>query len=142
MECEETFPVKEDKNIYVGRYIPAQSVEGSYQPRSEIVGASLRPKYLRDEKKPIEEKEIKQEKRYETTRVYIGKKPKRKSQAKSEKLIEEAVIETAKNDLVEAEKIEAADTIVEAEENLLEDEDDDDEKFALSIGAVRKEEHT
>jgi hypothetical protein len=103
---------------------------------------SLRPKYLRGEKKPIEEKEIKQEKRYETTRVYIGKKPKRKSQAKSEKLIEEAVIETAKNDLVEAEKIEAADTIVEAEENLLEDEDDDDEKFALSIGAVRKEEHT
>ena len=55
MECEETVPVKEDKNIYVGRYIPAQSVEGSYQPRSEIVGASLRPEYLRNEKKPIEE---------------------------------------------------------------------------------------
>jgi hypothetical protein len=32
MECEETVPVKEDKNIYVGRYIPAQSAEGSYQP--------------------------------------------------------------------------------------------------------------
>jgi hypothetical protein len=23
MDCEETVPVKEDKNIYVGRYIPA-----------------------------------------------------------------------------------------------------------------------
>jgi hypothetical protein len=43
MGCEEVVPVKEDKNIYVGRYIPAQSAEGSYQPRSEIVGPSLRP---------------------------------------------------------------------------------------------------
>ena len=57
MDCEETVPVKEDKNIYVGRYIPAQSAEDSYQPRSEIVGPSLRPEYLRDEKKPIEKKE-------------------------------------------------------------------------------------
>ena len=57
MECEETVPIKEDKNIYVGRYIPTQSVEGSYQPRSEVVGPSLRPEYLRDEKKPVEEKE-------------------------------------------------------------------------------------
>ena len=31
MEFEETVPVKEDKNIYVGRYIPAQLAEGSYQ---------------------------------------------------------------------------------------------------------------
>ena len=86
MECEETVPVKEDKNIYVGRYIPAQSAEGSYQPRSEVVGPSLRPEYLRDEKKPIEKKETEQDKPHETTRVYIGKKPKRKNQDKSEKL--------------------------------------------------------
>uniref|UniRef100_A0A2N9IQ24 Uncharacterized protein n=1 Tax=Fagus sylvatica TaxID=28930 RepID=A0A2N9IQ24_FAGSY len=140
MECEETVPIKEDKNIYVGRYIPAQSTEGSYQPRSEIVGPSLRPEYLRNEKKPVEEKEIKKERPYETTRVYIGKKPKRKNQAKLEKLTEEAVTETAKSDLVEAGKIETVDTNVEAEEDLLEDEDDDGEKFALSIGAIRKEE--
>ena len=38
MECEETVPVKEDKNIYVGRYIPAQLVQGSYQPRSGLLG--------------------------------------------------------------------------------------------------------
>jgi hypothetical protein len=57
MECEETVLVKEDKNIYVGRYIPAQSAKGSYQPRSEVVGLSLRPEYLRDENKPIERKE-------------------------------------------------------------------------------------
>uniref|UniRef100_A0A2N9J8K2 Reverse transcriptase domain-containing protein n=1 Tax=Fagus sylvatica TaxID=28930 RepID=A0A2N9J8K2_FAGSY len=142
MECEETVPIKEDKNIYVGRYIPAQSAEGSYQPRSEIVGPSLRPEYLREEKKPIEKKEIKQEKLYEITRVYIGKKPKRKNQAKSKKLTEEAVTETAKSDLVEAEKIEAVDTNIEVEEDFQEDEDDDGEKFALSIGAVRKEEDT
>jgi hypothetical protein len=142
MECEETVPIKEDKNSYVGRYIPAQSVEGSYQPRSEIVGPSLRPEYLREEKKPIEKKEIKQEKLYEITRVYIGKKPKRKNQAKSKKLTEEAVTETAKSDLVEAEKIEAVDTNIEVEEDFQEDEDDDGEKIALSIGAVRKEEDT
>ena len=142
MECEETVPIKEDKNIYVGRYIPTQSVEGSYQPRSEVVGPSLRPEYLRDEKKPVEEKEIKQEKPYEITQVYIGKKPKWKNQAKSEKLTEEAETETAKSDLVEAEKIEAVDTNVEAEEDLLEDEDDDGEQFALFIGAMRKEEDT
>jgi hypothetical protein len=100
MEFEETVPVTEDKNFYVGRYIPAQSVEGNYQPRSEVVGLSLRPEYLRDEKKPVKEKEIKQEKPYETTRVYIGKKPKRKNQAKSEKLTEEAMTETAKSELV------------------------------------------
>uniref|UniRef100_A0A2N9IET6 Reverse transcriptase domain-containing protein n=1 Tax=Fagus sylvatica TaxID=28930 RepID=A0A2N9IET6_FAGSY len=114
MECEETVPVKEDKNIYVGR----------------------------NDKKPVEEKEIKKEKPYETTRVYIGKKPKRKNQTKPEKLIEEAVSETAKSDLVETEKIEADDTNIDAGENLLEDEDDDGEKFALSIGAIRKEEPT
>ena len=67
MEYEETVLVKEDKNIYVGRYIPAQLAEGSYQLQSEIVGPSLKPKYLREEKKPIEENEIKQEKPYETT---------------------------------------------------------------------------
>uniref|UniRef100_A0A2N9IAB2 Reverse transcriptase domain-containing protein n=1 Tax=Fagus sylvatica TaxID=28930 RepID=A0A2N9IAB2_FAGSY len=83
-----------------------------------------------------------EEKPYETTRVYIGKKPKRKNQAKSKKLTEEAVTETAKSDLVEAEKIEAVDTNIEAEEDFQEDEDDDGEKFALSIGAVRKEEDT
>jgi hypothetical protein len=142
MECEETVPVKEDKNIYVGRYIPAQSAEGSYQPRSKIARPSLRPEYLRNEKKPIEEKEIKQEKPYETTRVYLGKKPKRKNQAKSEKLTEEAMTETAKDDLVEAEKIEAVDTNIKVEEDFQEDEDDDGERFALSIGAVRKEEHS
>jgi hypothetical protein len=54
MDCEETVPAKEDKNIYVGRNIPAQSVKGSYQPRSEIVGPSLRPQYHRDEKKQAE----------------------------------------------------------------------------------------
>ena len=142
MECEETVSIKEDKNIYVGRYIPVQSAEGSYQPRSEIVGPSLRPEYLSEEKKPIEVKEIKQEKPYETTRVYIGKKPKRKNQAKLEKLTEEAVAETAKSDLVEAEKIETIYTNIEVEEDFQEDEDDDGEKFALSIGAVRKEEDT
>jgi hypothetical protein len=52
------------------------------------------------------------------------------------------VIETAKSDLVEAKKIEAIDTYIEAEEDFQEDEDDDGEKFALSIGAVRKEEDT
>jgi hypothetical protein len=67
MECEETVPVKEDKNIYVGRYISAQSAKGSYQPRSEVVGPSLRPEYLRDEKKLIERKETEQNKPYETT---------------------------------------------------------------------------
>jgi hypothetical protein len=67
MECEETVPVKEDKNIYVGRYISAQSAEGSYQPRSEVVGPSLRPEYLRDEKKPNVRKETEQNKPYETT---------------------------------------------------------------------------
>jgi hypothetical protein len=52
------------------------------------------------------------------------------------------VSETAKSDLVETEKIEADDTNIDAGENLLEDEDDDGEKFALSIGAIRKEEPT
>ena len=85
MDCEETVSVKEDKNIYVGRYIPAQLVKDSYQPRSEIVGPSLRPQYLKDEKKQVEKKETKQEKPYKTTRVYIGKKPKKSNQAKSEK---------------------------------------------------------
>jgi hypothetical protein len=141
MECEETVPVREDKNIYVGRYILAQSAEGSHQPRSEIVGTSLRAEYLIDEKKPIEKKETEQEKPYETTRVYIGKKPKRKNQAKLEKLTEEAVTETAKNDLVEAEKIEAVETNIEVKEDYQEDKDDDGEKFALSIRAVRKEKH-
>ena len=103
---------------------------------------SLRPEYLRNDKKPVEEKEIKKEKPYETTRVYIGKKPKRKNQAKLEKLTEEAVTETAKSDLVEAEKIETVYINIEAKEDFQEDEDDDDEKFALSIGAVRKEEDT
>uniref|UniRef100_A0A2N9IQV8 Uncharacterized protein n=1 Tax=Fagus sylvatica TaxID=28930 RepID=A0A2N9IQV8_FAGSY len=32
MDCEETMPVKEDKNIYIGRYIPTQSAKDSYQP--------------------------------------------------------------------------------------------------------------
>ena len=50
--------------------------------------------------------------------------------------------ETAKDEVVEVEKIEAVDTNIEAEEDYQEDEDDDGEKFALSIGAVRKEEHT
>jgi hypothetical protein len=52
------------------------------------------------------------------------------------------VTETAKSDLVEAEKIEAVDTNIEAEEDFQEEEDDDGEKFALSIGAVRKEKDT
>ena len=53
--------------------------------------------------------------------------------------------EIAKDELVEAEKIEAVDTSnIEAEEDYQKDENDDDdgEEFALSIGAVRKEEHT
>ena len=51
--------------------------------------------------------------------------------------------EIAKDELVEAEKIKAVDTSnIEAEEDYQEDEDDDGEEFALSIGAVRKEEHT
>ena len=52
---------------------------------------------------------------------------------------------TAKDELVEAEKIEAVDTSnIEAEEDYQKDENDDDdgEEFALSIGAVSKEEHT
>ena len=50
---------------------------------------------------------------------------------------------TAKDELVEAEKIEAVDILnIEAEEDYQVDEDDDGEEFALSIGAVRKEEHT
>ena len=51
---------------------------------------------------------------------------------------------TAKDELVEAEKMEAVDTLnIDAEEDYQEDENDDDgEQFALSIGAVRKEEHT
>jgi hypothetical protein len=147
MECEEPVPVKEDKNIYVGRYIPAQSAEGSYQPRGENKPIKekellLRPEYLRNDKKLVEEKEIKKERPYETTRVYIGKKPKRKNQTKPEKLIKEVVLETTKSDLVEIEKIETDDTNVDAGENLLEDEDDDGEKFAISIGAIRKKEPT
>ena len=82
MDCEETVPVKEDKNIYVGRYILAQSAKDSYQPRSEIVGPSLRPQYLRDEKKQVDREETEKEKPYETTRVFIGKKPKKRNQAK------------------------------------------------------------
>ncbi len=51
--------------------------------------------------------------------------------------------ETAKDELVETKKIEAVDTLnIEAEEDYQEDEDDDGEEFALSIGVVRKEEHT
>ena len=51
--------------------------------------------------------------------------------------------ETTKDELVEAEKIKAVDTSnIEAEEDYQEDEDDDGEEFALSIGAIRKEEHT
>ena len=51
---------------------------------------------------------------------------------------------TAKDELVEAEKMEAVDTLnIDAEEDYQEDENDDDgEQFALSIGAVRKEEDT
>ena len=138
-------PVKEDKNIYVGRYIPAQSVKDSCQPRSEIVGPSLRPQYLRDEKKQVKREESEKEKPYETTWVFIGQKPKKRNQAKLEKSIDEAVPEIAKDELVEAEKKEAVDTSnIEAEEDYQKDEDDDDdgEEFALSIGAVRKEEHT
>jgi hypothetical protein len=52
------------------------------------------------------------------------------------------VTETAKDDLVEAEKVKAVDTNIEVEEDYQEDEDDDGEKFALFIGAIRKEEHT
>jgi hypothetical protein len=52
------------------------------------------------------------------------------------------VTETAKDDLVEAEKIEAVDTNVEVEKDFQENEDDDGEKIALSIGAVRKEEYS
>jgi hypothetical protein len=52
------------------------------------------------------------------------------------------VTKTAKDDVVEAEKIEAVDTNIEAEEDFQEDEDDDGEKFALSIEAMRKEEDT
>ena len=50
------------------------------------------------------------------------------------------MLETAKSDLGEIEKIEAVDTNIDAGEDLLEDEDDGGEKFALSIGAIRKEE--
>jgi hypothetical protein len=52
------------------------------------------------------------------------------------------VTKTAKDDVVETEKIEAVDTNIEAEEDFQEDEDDDGEKFALSIEAMRKEEDT
>jgi hypothetical protein len=52
------------------------------------------------------------------------------------------VTKTAKDDVVEAEKIEAVDTNIEAKEDFQEDEDDDGEKFSLSIGAMRKEEDT
>ena len=67
MDYEEIVPIKEDKNIYVGRYIPTQVAKDNYQPRSEIVGPSLRPQYLKDEKKQVEKKETEQEKPYETT---------------------------------------------------------------------------
>ena len=50
--------------------------------------------------------------------------------------------EIAKDDLVVVEKIEVVDTNIEVEEDYQEDEDDDGEEFALSIGAIRKEEHT
>jgi hypothetical protein len=142
MDCEETVSVKEDKNIYVSRHIPTQSAKDSYQPRSEIVGPSLRPQYLRNEKKQIEKEENEQEKPYETTRVFIGKKPKKGNQVKSEKSVIKVVPETAKDELVEAKKIEAVDTNIETEEDYQEDEDNDGEEFALSIGAIRKEEHT
>ena len=82
MDCEETVLVKEDKKTYVGRYILAQSVKDSYQPQSEIVGPLLRPQYLRDEKKQIDREETEKEKPYETTQVFIGKKPKKRNKAK------------------------------------------------------------
>jgi hypothetical protein len=50
------------------------------------------------------------------------------------------VTKIAKDELVEAEKMEAVDTLnIDAEEDYQDDEDDDGEQFALSIGAVRKE---
>jgi hypothetical protein len=52
------------------------------------------------------------------------------------------VTKIAKDDVVETEKIEAVDTNIEAEEDFQEDEDDDGEKFALSIESMRKEEDT
>jgi hypothetical protein len=53
------------------------------------------------------------------------------------------VSETAKDELLEAEQIEAVDlSNTGVEEDYQEDEDDDGEEFALSIGAVREEEHT
>uniref|UniRef100_A0A2N9I3M8 Uncharacterized protein n=1 Tax=Fagus sylvatica TaxID=28930 RepID=A0A2N9I3M8_FAGSY len=119
MDCEETVPIKEDENIYVGR-----------------------PQYLRDEKKQAEKEEIEKEKTYEITRVLIGKKPKKKNQAKPEKPTDEAVSE-AKDELFEVEQIEAVDmSNTKVEEDYQEDEDDDSEEFALSIGAIREEEHT
>jgi hypothetical protein len=143
MDCEETVPVREDKNIYVGKYIPTQSTKDSYQPRSEIVGPSLRPQYHRDEKEQVEEEGAEKKKPYEIVQVLIGKKPGKKNQVKPEKQKDEAVPETAKDKPLESEQIEAVDlSNIEAEEDYQEDEDDDGQEFALSIGALREEELT
>ena len=51
--------------------------------------------------------------------------------------------ETNKDKLLEVEQIEAVDiSNTEVEEDYQEDEDDDGEELALSIGVVREEEHT
>jgi hypothetical protein len=52
-------------------------------------------------------------------------------------------VSEAKDELFEVEQIEAVDmSNTKVEEDYQEDEDDDSEEFALSIGAIREEEHT
>ena len=77
MDYEESAPVKEDKNIYVGRYIPTQSSKENYRLRSEIVGPSLRPQYHKYGKDQVKEEDTENSKPYETVQVLIGKKAKK-----------------------------------------------------------------
>jgi hypothetical protein len=88
--------------LTVGRYIPAQSANDSYQPRSEIVGPSLKPQYLKDEKKQVEKEEIEQESHMKQLEFLLARSQKKRNQVKSEKSVDRVVSETAKDELVEA----------------------------------------
>jgi hypothetical protein len=146
MDCEESVPIKEDNNIYVSRFIPTQSLVENFQPRSEIVGPSLRSQYHKDGKNQaikVEEEDAEKSKPYETVQVLIRKKPKNKGQIKSEKQNEEDVLDPYNDDHLGSEESKVLDlTNAEAKEDYQGDEDDDGKKFALAIGAVREEELT
>jgi hypothetical protein len=90
------------------------------------------------------ERKLKRKSHMKQLEFLLAKSQKRGTKLnKKKKSIDEAVTKIAKDELVEAEKMETVDTLnIDAEEDYQEDEDDEDddgEQFALSIGAVRKE---